>query len=78
MVRTFSSMNICKNERIYCVKKDVQIIFQNEPLLFVHGPPVFIRVAITEEESTSVFILNEEESRYLVKQSEKKSEVRMK
>lgn len=31
----------------------------NEPLLFVHGPPVFIRVAVTEEdESTSVFVPN--------------------
>jgi hypothetical protein len=38
----------------------VLIILQNEPLLFVHGPPVFIKIAITVEESTSVFKLNEE------------------
>jgi hypothetical protein len=39
----------------------VRIIYKNEPLLFVHGPPIYIRVAITEEESTSVFVLTEEE-----------------
>jgi len=40
----------------------VQIISSNEPLLFVHGPPVFIRVVVTDEESTSVFtpIMEEE------------------
>jgi hypothetical protein len=38
----------------------VRIIYKNEPLLFVHGPPIYIRVAITEEESTSVFVLTEE------------------
>ena len=39
----------------------MRIIYQNEPLLFVHGPPIYIRVATTEEESTSVFVLNEDE-----------------
>lgn len=39
----------------------MRIIYKNEPLLFVHGPPVYIRVATTDEESTSVFVLNEEE-----------------
>jgi hypothetical protein len=43
------------------IKKDVLIIFRNKPLLFVDGPPVFIKIAITVEESTSVFILNEGE-----------------
>lgn len=36
-------------------------MLRNEPLLFVHGPPIFVRVAMTDEESTSVFVLNEEE-----------------
>lgn len=36
-------------------------IYQNKPLLFVDGPPVFIKVAIIVEESTSVFLLNNEE-----------------
>jgi hypothetical protein len=40
----------------------VRIIYKNEPLLFVHGPPIYIRVATTDEESTSVFVLNEEET----------------
>ncbi|WP_172369883.1 hypothetical protein [Sporosarcina jiandibaonis] len=39
----------------------MRIIYQNEPLLFVHGPPIYIRVATTDEESTSVFVLNGEE-----------------
>jgi hypothetical protein len=39
----------------------VRIIYQNEPILFVHGPPIYIRVAATDEESTSVFVLNGEE-----------------
>ncbi|AOV08442.1 hypothetical protein [Sporosarcina ureilytica] len=34
---------------------------ENEPLLFVAGPPVFIRVAVTDEESTSVFVQNKED-----------------
>lgn len=29
--------------------------------MFVHGPPVFIRVEVTDEESTSVFVQNWEE-----------------
>lgn len=40
------------------VKKDVLIIYRNEPLLFVKGPPVFIKIAITVEESTSVFVID--------------------
>lgn len=39
----------------------MRIISHNEPLLFVHGPPVYIRVAVTDEESTSVFVSNGEE-----------------
>ena len=39
----------------------MRIIYQNEPLLFVDGPPIYIRVASTDEESTSVFVLNEDE-----------------
>jgi len=40
----------------------VHIILYNEPLLFVDGPPVFIRVdiPIIEDESTSVFSMVEE------------------
>jgi hypothetical protein len=38
----------------------VLIIFRNEPLLFVHGPPVYNKITITVEESTSVIMLNEE------------------
>ncbi|WP_438316336.1 hypothetical protein [Sporosarcina sp. FA9] len=30
-------------------------------MLFVDGPPVFIRVVVRDEESTSVFMMNEEE-----------------
>ena len=37
------------------------MISYNEPMLFVQGPPVFTRVFVADEESTSVFILNEEE-----------------
>lgn len=40
-------------------------IFRNKPLLFVDGPPVFIKVAIIVEESTSVFLLNNEEQSML-------------
>ena len=42
-------------------KKDVLIILRNEPLMFVQGPPVFIRVVVKDEESTSVFVLNEDD-----------------
>ena len=56
LVRTvFLYRNIRKYGRIYCIKKDVLTIFRNKPLLFVDGPPVFIKVAIIVEESTSVF-----------------------
>ena len=44
----------------------MRIIYQNEPLLFVHGPPIFIRVSTTDEESTSVFVLTEDEQEELV------------
>lgn len=59
------------------IKKDVLIIYPNEPLLFVHGPPVFIKVAFLVEESTSVFILNGEESEVSseMKQEEQKVQV---
>lgn len=36
-------------------------IYKNEPLLFVHGPPIYIRIANTDEESTSVVVLHEDE-----------------
>lgn len=35
--------------------------------MFVHGPPVFIRVEVAEEESTSVFMLTEEEEVEVIK-----------
>ncbi|KAA0966717.1 hypothetical protein FQ087_10965 [Sporosarcina sp. ANT_H38] len=38
----------------------MHIIYRNEPLLFVNGPPVFIKVVVAVEESTSVFILDSE------------------
>ena len=44
----------------------MRIIYQNEPLLFVHGPPIFIRVSTTDEESTSVFVLTEEDQEELI------------
>lgn len=37
------------------------IILRNEPLLFVQGPPIFIKVVTKHEESTSVFMLSGEE-----------------
>ncbi|MBO0585990.1 hypothetical protein [Sporosarcina sp. E16_8] len=40
-------------------------IYQNKPLLFVDAPPIFIKVAIIVEESTSVFILENEEQSVL-------------
>ncbi|WP_203246018.1 hypothetical protein [Sporosarcina beigongshangi] len=36
-------------------------MLNNEPLLFVQGPPVYIKVVKRQEESTSVFILSGEE-----------------
>lgn len=54
-------MNNCLLNAYTKYKKDVRIISHNEPLLFVHGPPVFIRIDITDEESTSVFVSNGEE-----------------
>ena len=35
-------------------------MLRNEPLLFVKGPPVFIKVVVKDEESTSVFVGNED------------------
>ena len=37
-------------------------MLRNEPLLFVKGPPVFIKVVVKDEESTSVFVGNEDDS----------------
>ncbi len=37
-------------------------MLRNEPLLFVQGPPVFIKVVVKNEESTSVFVGNEDGS----------------
>lgn len=42
-------------------KKDVLIMLRNEPLMFVQGPPVFIRVVVKDEESTSVFVENQDD-----------------
>ncbi|MCZ2258979.1 hypothetical protein [Sporosarcina sp. G11-34] len=39
----------------------MHIIIYNEPILFVHGPPVFIKAKVEREESTSIFLLNTEE-----------------
>ncbi|CAM3098350.1 hypothetical protein FITA111629_03405 [Filibacter tadaridae] len=38
------------------------IILRSEPLLFVHAPPVYVKVTFTEEESTSVFVMSGEET----------------
>ncbi len=53
-------MNITKMGAYTKEKKDVLIILRNEPLMFVQGPPVFIRVVTKHEESTSVFVVNED------------------
>ena len=53
----------------------MRIIYQNEPLLFVHGPPIYIRVATTDEESTSVFVLNGEEKEELILLGKNEEEV---
>ncbi|WP_210469590.1 hypothetical protein [Sporosarcina sp. 6E9] len=52
----------------------MRIIYKNEPLLFVHGPPIYFRVATTEEESTSVFVLNEEEIEDFIEDAEEVQE----
>lgn len=54
-------MNINKLGAYTKEKRDVLINLRNEPLLFVQGPPVFIRVVTKQEESTSVFMLSGEE-----------------
>lgn len=46
------------------------IIYRNEPLLFVNGPPVYIKVSVTVEESTSVFMLNSDEQIESVKEEQ--------
>jgi len=38
----------------------VYIISQNKPMLFVDGPPLYIRIFVEDEESTSVFMMSEE------------------
>ncbi|MBE1556933.1 hypothetical protein [Sporosarcina limicola] len=38
------------------------IILKNEPLLFIQGPPVFHKVFVHFEESTSIYLLNGEGS----------------
>lgn len=58
-------MNITKLGAYTKEKRDVLIILQNEPLLFVQGPPVFIRVVTKHEESTSVFVLSGEEQEFV-------------
>lgn len=42
------------------------IIFENEPLMFVHGPPVFIREEVADEESTSVFMITGEDDQEVI------------
>ncbi|KXH79795.1 hypothetical protein [Sporosarcina sp. HYO08] len=37
------------------MKKDVLIILRHEPLLFVKTPPVYMKLTVKDEESTSVF-----------------------
>ena len=54
----------------------MRIIYQNEPLLFVHGPPIYIRVATTDEESTSIFVLNEEEKEEFILMDDNEEQVK--
>lgn len=49
MKRTSSSLGA------YTTEKGGKIISYTHPLLFVQGPPVFVKVKVVEEESTSVF-----------------------
>ncbi|WOV88432.1 hypothetical protein QWT69_04745 [Sporosarcina oncorhynchi] len=42
----------------YTTEKGGETISYPHPLLFVQGPPVFVKVKMVEEESTSVFIIN--------------------
>ncbi|MFJ7932899.1 hypothetical protein [Sporosarcina sp. NPDC096371] len=54
-------MNIGELGAYTIEKKDVLIILRNEPLMFVQGPPVYIKVVPKQEESTSVFVMSGEE-----------------
>lgn len=47
----------------YTTEKGGINISYNEPLIFVQGPPVYVKVAVFEEESTSVFVPNDESVR---------------
>lgn len=49
-------------------------MFPNEPLMFVQGPPVYIKVTIKDEESTSVFVTNEEESQVIAQDGQEEKE----
>lgn len=44
--------------RIYYGKGGKYISYP-QPLLFVQGPPIYVKVKVVEEESTSVFIFND-------------------
>ena len=47
----------------------MHIMSRPVPLMFVSGPPVYIAVPIVDEESTSVFVKDEDETIALVKAS---------
>lgn len=49
-------------------------MFRNEPLMFVQGPPVYIKVTIKDEESTSVFVTNEDESQVIAQDIQEEKE----
>ncbi len=49
-------------------------MFRNEPLLFVQGPPVYIKVITKDEESTSVFVTNEDESQVIAQDNSEEKE----
>lgn len=44
----------------YTVKKEVRIMSRPVPLMFVSGPPVYTRIESEEEESTSIFVIEDE------------------
>ena len=61
----------------YTTEKGGETISYPHPLLFVQGPPVFVKVKVVEEESTSVFIFTnhtENETLEVQPSSESKSE----
>lgn len=43
----------------YNVKKEVSKLTRPVPLMYVDSPPVHVRISITEEESTSIFVAKE-------------------